>query len=203
VNAVNAVNAVNSTSWIQFILAGVACGVLFLASLAIVRYGKGLKGQVAPPAPSRGRRSGGSSIASGMSRDTYNMARKLKEQGVSTAQLAGMSAAEQQFFLETMSARLGDGTGPRLVRPPAGATAAAPAAEAAPLPAAALVTGPIHCPVCRSVIGQRSEPGPTMQKCPGCSRRVTTKVDGDRLTVTVSYGMGTPARGSAAIRPRG
>jgi len=193
---------VNSTSLLQFILAGAACGVLLLASLAIVRFGKDLKGQVAPPAPSGGRRSGGSPIASGMSRDTYNMARRLKEQGVSTAALAGMSAAEQQFFLETMSARLGDGTGPRLVRPPTGAAVAAPAAaEAAPIPAAALVTGPIHCPVCRTVIGQRSEPGPTMQKCPGCSRRVTTKVDGDRLTVSVSYGMGTPAKGSAAIRP--
>lgn len=199
-------NAVNSTSWLQFILAGAACGVLMLASLAIVRFGKDLKGQVAPPAPSSGRRSGGSSIGGGMSRDTYNMARRLKEQGVSTAQLAGMSAAEQQFFLETMSARMGDGTGPRLVRPPAGGAAtgaaSAAAAEAAPLPAAALVTGPIHCPVCRTVIGQRSEPGPTMQKCPGCSRRVTTKVDNDRLTVTVSYGMGTPAKGSAVIRPR-
>jgi len=141
--------------------------------------------------------------APSISRDTYNMARKLKEQGVSTAALAGMSAAEQQFFLDTMSARLGEGTGPRLVRPPAGSTAAATApAEAAPIPAAALVTGPIHCPVCRTVIGQRSEPGPTMQKCPGCSRRVTTKVEGDRLTVTVSYGMGTPAKGSSAIRPQ-
>ena len=193
----------NSTSWIQFILAAVACGVLLLASFAIVRFGKELKGQVAQP--TSGGRSGGSVQAMGMSRDTYNMARKLKEQGVSTAALAGMSAAEQQFFLETMSARLGDGTGPRLVRPPsggAGGAAAAAPAEPAPIPAAALVTGPIHCPVCRTVIGQRSEPGPTMQKCPGCSRRVTTKVDGDRLTVTVSYGMGTPAKGSSAIRPR-
>jgi CO/xanthine dehydrogenase Mo-binding subunit len=196
---------VNSTSWIQFVLAAVACGVLLLASLAIVRFSKQLKDQVSPSGGSGGGRSGGSLQSTAMSRDTYNMARKLKEQGVSTAALAGMSAAEQQFFLETMSARLGDGTGPRLVRPPAGAggtaTAAAPA-EAAPIPAAALVTGPIHCPVCRTVIGQRSEPGPTMQKCPGCSRRVTTKVEGDRLHVTVSYGMGTPARGSSAIRPR-
>ena len=191
----------NSTSLIQFVLAAVACGVLLLASFAIVRFGKELKGQVSPTS-SGGGRSGGSMAPVGMTRDTYNMARKLKEQGVSTAALAGMSAAEQQFFLETMSARLGDGTGPRLVRPPAGGAAAAPApAEAAPIPAAALVTGPIHCPVCRSVIGQRSEPGPTMQKCPGCNRRVTTKVEGDRLTVSVSYGMGTP-KSSAAIRPR-
>jgi hypothetical protein len=184
-------------------LAAVACGVLLLASFAIVKFGKELKGQVSPP--SGGGRSGGTMPAVGMSRDTYNMARRLKEQGVSTAALAGMSAAEQQFFLDTVSARLGDGTGPRLVRPPSGgaATAAAPApAEAPPIPAAALVTGPIHCPVCRTVIGQRSEPGPTMQKCPGCSRRVTTKVEGDRLTVTVSYGMGTPAKGSSAIKPR-
>jgi hypothetical protein len=196
---------VNSTSWIQFVLAAVACGVLLLASVAIVRFGKELKGQTSPPGRSGGGRSSGSLHAAGISRDTYNMARKLKEQGVSTAALAGMSAAEQQFFLDTMSARLGEGTGPRLVRPPggAGATAAAPApVEAAPIPAAALVTGPIHCPVCRTVIGQRSEPGPTMQKCPGCSRRVSTKVEGDRLTVTVSYGMGTPAKGSSAIKPR-
>jgi hypothetical protein len=193
---------VTSTTWIQFLLAAVACGVLLLASFAIVRFGKELKGQVSPSS-SGGRRSGGSMRAPSISRDTYNMARKLKEQGVSTAALAGMSAAEQQFFLDTMSARLGEGTGPRLVRPPAGSTAAATApAEAAPIPAAALVTGPIHCPVCRTVIGQRSEPGPTMQKCPGCSRRVTTKVEGDRLTVTVSYGMGTPAKGSSAIRPQ-
>ena len=184
-------------------LAAVACGVLLLASFAIVKFGKELKGQVSPSSASGGR-SGTSTRALGMSRDTYNMARKLKEQGVSTAALAGMSAAEQQFFLDTMSARLGDGTGPRLVRPPAGAaaTAAAPApAEATPIPAAALVTGPIHCPVCRTVIGQRSESGPTMQKCPGCGRRVGTKVEGDRLTVTVSYGMGTP-RSSAAIKSR-
>jgi hypothetical protein len=195
---------VNSTSWIQFVLTAAACGVLLLASFAIVRFGKELKGQVSPSSPG-GRRSGGSMPSAGMTRDTYNMARKLKEQGVSTAALAGMSAAEQQFFHETVSARLGDGTGPRLVRPPAGAaaTAAAPApAEAAPIPAAALVTGPIHCPVCRTVIGQRSEPGPTMQKCPGCGRRVSTKVEGDRLTVTVSYGMGTPAKGSSAVKPR-
>ena len=192
----------NSTAWIQFVLAAVACGVLLMASFAIVRFGKDLKGPSS--GSSGGRRSGPSMAATGLTRDTYHMARKLKEQGVSTAALAGMSAAEQKFFLEMMSARLGEGTGPRLVRRPAGATAtaAAPAPEAAPIPAAALVTGPIHCPVCRSVIGQRSEPGPTMQKCPGCSRRVTTKVEGDRLTVTVSYGMGTPAKGSAAIRPR-
>ena len=195
----------NSTSWIQFVLAAVACGVLLLASVAIVRFGKELKGQISPSGGSGGGRSGGSLQAAAMSRDTYNMARKLKEQGVSTAALAGMSAAEQQFFLETMSARLGDGTGPRLVRPPAGAGGTATAAaqvEPAPIPAAALVTGPIHCPVCRTVIGQRSEPGPTMQKCPGCSRRVTTKVEGDRLHVTVSYGMGTPARGSSTIKGR-
>jgi hypothetical protein len=164
-----------------------------LASFAILRFGKDLRGQVTPPAPAG--RGGNAAGASGMTRDTYNLARKLKEQGVPTAALATMSAAEQQFFLETMSARLGDGTGPRLVRPPSPggpAAAAAPVPAEAPLPAAALVTGPIHCPVCRTVIGQRSEPGPTMQKCPGCSRRVSTKVEGDRLTVTVSYGMGTP-----------
>lgn len=187
----------NSTSWIQFVLAAVACGVLLLASFAIVRFGKELKGQVSPPSPGGGRPAPAPSIG----RDTYQMARRLKEQGVSTAALAGMSAAEQKFFLDTMSARLGDGTGPRLVRPPSGAAVTAPEPISEPIPAAALVTGPIHCPVCRTIIGQRSEPGPTMQKCPGCSRRVTTKVDGDRLTVTVSYGMGTP-RNSAAIKPR-
>jgi hypothetical protein len=191
---------------IQLALAGMACGVLLLASFAIVRFGKELRGQVEPPAKA-GRRPGHVSGPSGMTRDTYNLARKLKEQGVPTGALAAMSAAEQQFFLETISARIGDGTGPRLVRPPAApgaaATAAAPAAaaEAPPIPAAALVTGPIHCPVCRTVIGQRSAPGPTMQKCPGCSRRVSTKVEGDRLTVTVSYGMGTP-KGTPTIKSR-
>jgi hypothetical protein len=197
---------VNSNTWLQFVLAGAACGVMLLASFAIVRFGKDLRGQVSPAAPRGGRRSGGSSTqAMGLSRDAYNMARKLKEQGVSPAALAGMSAAEQQFFLEAMSAKLGDGTGPRLVRPPAasgGAAAAAPAAvEAPPIPAAALVSGPIHCPACRTVIGQRTEPGPTMQKCPGCSRRVSTKVEGDRLTVTVNYGLGTP-RSTGVIKGR-
>lgn len=182
-------------------LAGVACGVLLLASFAIVRFGRDLRGQVAPPAPP-GRRSGGTAMhGAGLSRDTYNMARKLKEQGVSTAALAGMSAAEQQFFLEAMSAKLGDGTGPRLVRPPAAGGAAAPAVEAPPIPAAALVSGPIHCPACRTVIGQRTEPGPTMQKCPGCARRVSTRVEGDKLTVTVSYGLGTP-RSTGVIKGR-
>jgi hypothetical protein len=192
-----------SSALIQIALAGTACGVLLLASFAILRFGKELRGQVTPAPKSAGRPANASG-PSGMTRDAYNMARKLKEQGVPTGALASMSAAEQQFFLETVSARLGDGTGPRLVRPPAapGAAAAAAApAEAPPIPEAALVTGPIHCPVCRTVIGQRTAPGPTMQKCPGCGRRVSTKVEGDRLTVTVSYGMGTP-KSTTTIRSR-
>jgi hypothetical protein len=191
---------VNSNSLIQVVLFLAAIAILFVASVAILRFGKALKGQVTAPGDRIGRRVNRPSPGNGLSRETYAIARKLKEQGLAPGALAAMSAAEQKFFLDTMSAKLGDGTGPRLVRPPAGGAAPAPV-EAAPIPAAALITGPIHCPVCRAVIGQRSEAGPTMQKCPGCGRRVTTKVDGDRLVVSVSYGLGTP-RSSGAIKAR-
>ncbi len=177
---------------LQLLLAAAAVGVLFFASVAIIRLGQHFRGETEKAA-----RRTRSAPATGMTRDSYALMRKLKEQGVPTGAIAGMSATEQQFFLETMSARVGGGTGPRLVRPPAAAVAVEE--PQAPLPAAALVTGPIHCPVCRAVIGERSEPGPTMAKCSGCGRRVTTKVDGDRLTVSVSYGLGTP-RSSAAIK---
>jgi len=64
---------------------------------------------------------------------------------------------------------------------------------------AALVSGGIHCPVCRAPLGQRSETPLLMSRCPGCGRRVAARVEGNRLTVTVQYGAPTPAAGTPAV----
>jgi hypothetical protein len=64
---------------------------------------------------------------------------------------------------------------------------------------AALVSGGIHCPVCRGPLGQRSETPLLMSRCPGCGRRVGVRVEGNRLTVTVQYGAPTPAAGTPAV----
>jgi hypothetical protein len=142
--------------------------------------------------------------------------RTLADRGVAAGeQLASMSPAEREFFLTTVGAKLGDGAKPRLMTQthattssgagPAAATAAAlaldPADEA--VPHAALVSGSIHCPVCRSPIGKRADAPLLMSRCPGCSRRVAAHVDGDRLTVTLHYTLRTPAMGVPAIKPNG
>jgi hypothetical protein len=136
--------------------------------------------------------------------------RTLAERGlVAGDQLANMSPAEREFFLATVGAKLGDGAKPRLMTQThataggmAAATAAAialdPADEA--VPHAALVSGSIHCPVCRSPIGKRADAPLLMSRCPGCSRRVAAHVDGDRLTVTLHYTLRTPAMGVPAIK---
>ena len=138
------------------------------------------------------------------------MVRTLSERGlVAGQQLASMSPAEREFFLATVGAKLGDGAKPRLMTQThaiggaiAAATAAAvafdPADEA--VPHAALVSGSIHCPVCRTPIGKRADAPLLMSRCPGCSRRVAAHVEGDRLTVTLHYTLRTPAMGVPAIK---
>ena len=70
-----------------------------------------------------------------ITRDAYTMGRKLKAQGLpGTEALAAMSPAERQFFLDAVSARVGEGTGPRLVRPSGGASAQAAHAIASTAP---------------------------------------------------------------------
>ena len=133
--------------------------------------------------------------------------RTLAERGlVAGEQLASMSPAEREFFLATVGARLGDGAKPRLMTQThaAGGAAAAAAFAIDPaddaVPHAALVSGSIHCPVCRSPIGKRADAPLLMSRCPGCSRRVAAHVDGDRLTVTLHYTLRTPGMGVPAIK---
>jgi hypothetical protein len=178
----------------QLMFALGAALVLGLAFLIILRYGKRLREDLGLPDNSlkkvgaAARRPAAGST--GLTRDTYTMGRKLKAQGLPGPEaLAAMSPAERQFFLDAVSARVGDGTGPRLVRGNAEAVPMHQASAPDAIPEAALVTGPIHCPVCRSEIGRRTDPGITMKKCPGCNRRVGARVEGDRLIVTVSYGL--------------
>lgn len=150
---------------------------------------------------------GGAAYAGGPPR-TDGVVHTLAERGlVAGEQLASMSPAEREFFLATVGAKLGDGAKPRLMTQThaaggAAATAAAiaidPADEA--VPHAALVSGSIHCPVCRSPIGKRADAPLLMSRCPGCSRRVAAHVDGDRLTVTLHYTLRTPAMGVPAIK---
>ena len=180
----------------QFLFAVGAAIVLGGAFLIILRAGKNLREELgltdnSLKKPGARRRSSGPAP---ITRDAYTMGRKLKAQGLpGTDALAAMSPAERQFFLDAVSARVGEGTGPRLVRPSGGASvqAAHAVASTAPdaIPEAALVTAAIHCPVCRTEFGRRNDPGITMKKCPGCNRRVGARVEGDRLIVTVNYGL--------------
>jgi len=136
--------------------------------------------------------------------------RALAERGlVDGTQLASMSSAEREFFLAAVAAKLGDGVKPRLMTQTrvAGAAPGAVAAAAValdpveePVPHAALVSGVIHCPVCRTPIGKRSEAPVLMSRCPGCSRRVAAHIDGDRLSVTLHYTLRTPAMGVVTIK---
>jgi hypothetical protein len=147
--------------------------------------------------------------------------RTLAERGlVDGPQLASMSAAEREFFLATVTAKLGDGVKPRLMTQTrtagvassvasrvasggvsAGAVAVPPEVIEEPVPHAALVSGAIHCPVCRTPIGKRTDAPLLMSRCPGCSRRVAAHIDGDRLTVTLHYTLRTPAMGVVTIKP--
>jgi hypothetical protein len=186
------VTAIMTSQTPQLLFAAGSAVVLGGAFLVILRAGKTLRSQLGLPdtSPKPGTRRRPSGPAP-ITRDAYSMGKKLKAQGLpGTEALAAMSPAERQFFLEAVSARVGDGTGPRLVRGNA-EPSPQPTASATPdaLPEAALVTAPIHCPVCRTEIGRRTDPGITMKKCPGCSRRVGARVEGDRLIVTVNYGL--------------
>jgi hypothetical protein len=71
------------------------------------------------------------------------------------------------------------------------------------VPHAALVSGSIHGPVCRTPLGKRTDAPLLMSRCPGCSRRVAAHVDGDRLTVTLHYTLRTPAMGVPVIKVSG
>ena len=114
------------------------------------------------------------------------VARTLTERGlVNAQQLASMSEAEREFFVATVAARVN--AKPKLV-PGSADGNGGQAAPAAPDATAALVSGSIHCPVCRALLAQRADTPLLMSRCPGCSRRVATRVEGNRLTVTVQYG---------------
>jgi hypothetical protein len=176
----------------QLFFAAGAALVLAAAFMVILRYGKSLRESLGLQTnsfkPTGGRRP---AAPAGLTRDTYAMGRKLKAQGIpGAASLATMSPAEREFFLSTVSARVGDGSSPKLVKPAAEPKTGPRAPSVTPVPEAALVTGPIHCPVCRTPIGRRSE-AISMTKCPGCTRRVGARVEGDRLIVTVNYTLRT------------
>ncbi len=117
------------------------------------------------------------------------MARTLTERGlVNAQQLASMSDAEREFFVATVAARVGQGAKPKLVAPAGDENGAHTPPPVASTVTAALVSASIYCPVCRTLLAQRAETPLLMSRCPGCSRRVATRVDGSRLTVTVQYG---------------
>lgn len=124
------------------------------------------------------------------------VARALTERGlVNAQQLASMSPAERDFFVATVAARVGETGKPKLV---GGSGEGNGTPE--PPSTAALVSGSIHCPACRTPLGQRSETPLLMSRCPGCSRRVGVRVEGARLTVTVQYGSPTPAVGVVNVQ---
>ncbi len=207
---------------VGFWLAGGVVALLVLGA-GVVIFGRMLRAQLSNDSANGGPGRANARAASGRANGSASvtalptgLARTLTERGAVTAQqLAMMSPTEREFFVATVAAKLGEGSKPRLVgarggTPSAGSPvvtnggtpslAANPAPVTETVPAAALVTGPIHCPVCRTPIGQRTETPLLMSKCPGCARRVSIRVEGDRLTVTVDYGLRTPALGVTPIR---
>ncbi len=166
-----------------------ALSVILGGGALIRRAGRQLRTQLSPRAVGKG--------PTGASHPTSPVARTVVQKGlVSAAQLAAMTSAEREFFLAAAAARLGEGTGPRLVRARDGS-----AEPAAPLlvTSAVLVTATIHCPVCRTPIGRRTEAPIQLARCPGCTRRVAARVDEERLVVTVDYAFRTPHGGVPVI----
>ncbi len=204
------------------VVAGIALIAVVAATMVIAR--RALRSQVSAPSGDDGPSAGvAGTIKARSSGPTAGKAdgvvRTLAERGLlGRDHLASMSPAEREFFLKTVGAKLGDGGKPRLMTqthatgaaatsgPAAGAaTAAAIAIDPADetVPHAALVSGSIHCPVCRTPLGKRTDAPLLMSRCPGCSRRVAAHVDGDRLTVTLHYTLRTPAMGVPVIKISG
>lgn len=155
----------------------------------IRRAGRELRAQVSPRVEAK--------RSTGLSHPASPVARTVVQKGlVSPAQLAAMTSAEREFFLAAAGARLGEGTGPRLVRARDGSAEPAPPPQ---VTSAALVTATIHCPVCRTPIGKRTEAPIQLARCPGCTRRVAARVDEERLVVTVDYAFRTPHSGVPVI----
>jgi len=195
------------------LVTGLAC--LVVIAVALIFASRALRAQLTLESSSNRRgdritRTAGSAASASL---PAGVARTLAARGlVNGKQLASMSPTERDFFLATVAAKLGDGTKPRLVGTPtpassaavgtggASSAAAAPIEAIEPLPPAALISGSIHCPVCRTPIGQRTDEPLQMSRCPGCSRRVGVRVEGERLTVTVDYTLRTPAAGVGKIR---
>ena len=95
-----------------------------------------------------------------------------------------MSAREAQFYAMTMGARRA--TPPGVPRP-------TPRSSASVRPSVAErnggdshepdYAGPVHCPACGTKLGVA---GPMLQyvtKCPSCSRWLSTRLEGDRITI--------------------
>jgi hypothetical protein len=178
--------------------------VLLILAAAVVLAGRIVRSQLGESAPRerQGSGAGGNRRAWAVTPLPTGVARALTTRGlVNAQQLASMSPAEREFFVNTVAARVGETGKPKLVPTRSeGATDGATAPNQDATLTAALVSGSIHCPVCRAPLGQRSETPLLMSRCPGCSRRVGVRVEGARLTVTVQYGNPTPAAG---ISPQG
>jgi hypothetical protein len=189
--------------------------LVLVLCVGVVLLGRAVRARVTgdvKPTPSRHGKAGRRDWA--VTPLPTGLARTLTQRGVVNAeQLASMSPAEREFFVNTVAARLGETGKPRLVdaspggdrapsaTPATGATAVAPPprrhgvtpAASAAIPAdpplsGALISGVIHCPVCRTPLGERAETPLLVARCPGCARRIAARVDGDRLTLTVDYG---------------
>lgn len=207
------------------VVAGIALIAVVAATMVIAR--RALRSQVSSPSRDDGPGIGVAGAitprpSGPIAGHADGVVRTLASRGLlASDQLASMSPAEREFFLKTVGAKLGDGGKPRLMTqthatsaatgaatpagPAAGAAAAAIALDPADetVPHAALVSGSIHCPVCRTPLGKRADAPLLMSRCPGCSRRVAAHVDGDRLTVTLHYTLRTPAMGVPEIKTGG
>lgn len=178
--------------------------VLLVLAAAVALAGRMVRSRLGDITVHRtnGNAGGGNGRAWAVTPLPTGVARALTARGlVNAQQLASMSPAEREFFVATVAARVGETGKPKLIPARPDATdGAAPASSPDATLTAALVSGGIHCPVCRAPLGQRTETPLLMSRCPGCGRRVGVRVEGARLTVTVQYGNPTPAGGVGASR---
>jgi hypothetical protein len=115
--------------------------------------------------------------------DSGVVPRVLEARGLATAaQIRRMTPREREFLLEQGSAVLGPGGLVRAAGPRAAPAAAAPPVEDVYLEPQPLV---VHCPGCTASFGDRGDAPCFVAPCPGCRRRVSAHMDGQRLVVTV------------------
>lgn len=130
----------------------------------------------------RSRRDGGGEEGSAAARRTGAgdaVPRVLEARGIASADtVRDMSDREQLFLFEHSTTALGA----RGTLRPDRATPAAPAAAQAPH---AVPPATLRCPLCTASLATGGTAAYFLGGCPGCGRRISARMDGARLVLTV------------------